>query len=134
MGKDFIVSPGLDNRVGLFVAMEAFRLCARAKLPVGILESANIKADQNAEGDDDDVDVEPFPSHGSDGMPAPFMFDVSTERLFEELEPLAVPILPLNDREFTLSCFLLAPSSSFSFFCVVVTFGISDVLARIRSP
>lgn len=36
LGKDLVCSPGIDNKAGLFVVMEALRLCAKAKLSVGV--------------------------------------------------------------------------------------------------
>lgn len=50
LGNDFIVSPGLDDRVGLFVAMEALRLCAGAKLNVGLYAVSTVQEEVGLRG------------------------------------------------------------------------------------
>lgn len=50
MGKDFIVSPGLDDKVGLFIAMEALRLCSKSKLNVGLYAVSTVQEEVGLRG------------------------------------------------------------------------------------
>lgn len=50
LGDDFIVSPGLDDKVGLFVAMEALRLCAGSKLDVGLFAVSTVQEEVGLRG------------------------------------------------------------------------------------
>ncbi len=50
LGNDLIVSPGLDDRVGLFVAMEALRLCAEGKLNVGLYAVSTVQEEVGLRG------------------------------------------------------------------------------------
>lgn len=50
MGKDLIISPGLDDKVGLFIAMEALRLCAKAKLKVGLYAVSTVQEEVGLRG------------------------------------------------------------------------------------
>jgi tetrahedral aminopeptidase len=45
-----IVSPGMDDRVGLFVAMETLRLCARGKLEVGLYAVSTVQEEVGLRG------------------------------------------------------------------------------------
>jgi tetrahedral aminopeptidase len=45
-----IVSPGIDNRSGLFVAMEALRLCAGKKLQVGLFAVSTVQEELGLRG------------------------------------------------------------------------------------
>lgn len=47
---DLITGPGLDNRVGLFVAMEALRLCAKSKLSVGLYAVSTVQEEVGLRG------------------------------------------------------------------------------------
>ncbi len=46
----FISSPGLDDKVGLFVVMEALRLCARSKLNVGLFSVSTVQEEVGLRG------------------------------------------------------------------------------------
>lgn len=48
--NDLITAPGLDNRVGLFVAMETLRLCARAKLDVALYSVSTVQEEIGLRG------------------------------------------------------------------------------------
>lgn len=50
LGNDLIVSPGLDDRVGLFVALEALRLCAGSKLNVGLYAVSTVQEEVGLRG------------------------------------------------------------------------------------
>lgn len=50
MGKDLICGPGLDDRVGLFVAMEALKLCVKAKLNVGLFAVSTVQEEVGLRG------------------------------------------------------------------------------------
>lgn len=50
LGPDLISAPGLDDKVGLFVAMEALRLCARAKLKVGLYAVSTVQEEVGLRG------------------------------------------------------------------------------------
>ncbi len=50
LGKDFIAGPGLDDRVGLFVVMEALRLCANAKLDVALYSVSTVQEEVGLRG------------------------------------------------------------------------------------
>ncbi len=45
-----ISSPGLDDKVGLFVAMEALRLCARSRLNVGLYAVSTVQEEVGLRG------------------------------------------------------------------------------------
>ena len=48
--NSLICSPGIDNRVGLFVVMEALRLCARAKLNVALYSVSTVQEEIGLRG------------------------------------------------------------------------------------
>lgn len=48
--NDRIISPGLDNKVGTFVVMEALRLCAEAKIDVGLYSVATVQEEIGLRG------------------------------------------------------------------------------------
>lgn len=50
LGKDLICSPGIDDKVGLFVAMEALRLCASSKLKVGLYAVSTVQEEVGLRG------------------------------------------------------------------------------------
>jgi len=50
LGSDLICSPGLDDKVGLFVAMEALRLCSKAKLNVGLYAVSTVQEEVGLRG------------------------------------------------------------------------------------
>ncbi len=50
VGKDFICGPGLDDRVGLFVAMETLKLCVKAKLNVGLYSVSTVQEEVGLRG------------------------------------------------------------------------------------
>ncbi len=48
--EDLICSPGLDDKAGLFVAMEALRLCSTAKLKVGLFAASTVQEEVGLRG------------------------------------------------------------------------------------
>ncbi|MCB0317718.1 MAG: M42 family metallopeptidase [Bdellovibrionales bacterium] len=48
--NDIIVGPGLDNKVGVFVAMEALRLCANKKLDVALYSVSTVQEEIGLRG------------------------------------------------------------------------------------
>lgn len=50
LGDDLIVSPGLDDKVGLFVAMEAMRLCAESSLSVALYSVSTVQEEVGLRG------------------------------------------------------------------------------------
>jgi tetrahedral aminopeptidase len=50
MGKDLICAPGLDDRVGLFVAMEALKLCTKMKLSVALFAVSTVQEEVGLRG------------------------------------------------------------------------------------
>lgn len=50
LGKDFVTAPGLDNRVGLFVAMETLRRCVNKKLAVGLFAVSTVQEEVGLRG------------------------------------------------------------------------------------
>ncbi|MCB0309649.1 MAG: M42 family metallopeptidase, partial [Bdellovibrionales bacterium] len=46
----FVCSPGMDDKVGLFVAMEALRLCASSKLQVGLYSVSTVQEEVGLRG------------------------------------------------------------------------------------
>ncbi len=50
LGPDLVCSPGLDDKVGLFVAMEALRLCARSKLNVALYAVSTVQEEVGLRG------------------------------------------------------------------------------------
>lgn len=50
LGNDFICAPGLDDRVGLFVVMEALRLCKGSKLNVGLFAVSTVQEEVGLRG------------------------------------------------------------------------------------
>ncbi len=48
--NDLISAPGIDNRVGLFVVMEALRLCAKAKLNVALYAVSTVQEEIGRRG------------------------------------------------------------------------------------
>jgi putative aminopeptidase FrvX len=50
LGKDYIVSPGLDDKVGLFVAMESLRLCSGKKSNVALYAVSTVQEEVGLRG------------------------------------------------------------------------------------
>lgn len=50
LGNGLICSPGLDDKVGLFVAMETLRVCARRKLNVGLYAVSTVQEEVGLRG------------------------------------------------------------------------------------
>lgn len=50
MGGDFIMSPGLDDKVGLFVAMEALRIASKSKLDVALYSVSTVQEEVGLRG------------------------------------------------------------------------------------
>lgn len=50
LGKDLFSSPGADDKVGVFIAMEALRLCAKAKLNVGLYAVSTVQEEVGLRG------------------------------------------------------------------------------------
>jgi tetrahedral aminopeptidase len=50
LGKDLIAGPGLDDRVGLFVAMEALILCVKKKLNVALYAVSTVQEEVGLRG------------------------------------------------------------------------------------
>jgi putative aminopeptidase FrvX len=50
LSDDLIVAPGLDNRVGLFVVMEALRMCANTKLNVALYAVSTVQEEVGLRG------------------------------------------------------------------------------------
>ena len=50
LGNDLITSPGLDDKVGLFIAMEVIRVCATAKLAVGLYSVSTVQEEIGLRG------------------------------------------------------------------------------------
>lgn len=50
LGADLICAAGLDDRVGLFVCMEALRLCARTKLDVALYAVSTVQEEVGLRG------------------------------------------------------------------------------------
>ncbi len=50
LANDLICSPALDDKAGLFVAMEAFRLCAKAKLNVALYAVSTVQEEVGLRG------------------------------------------------------------------------------------
>lgn len=51
LGTDLISSPGLDDKVGLFIAMETLRLCAGIKkLPIGLFAVSTVQEEVGLRG------------------------------------------------------------------------------------
>lgn len=50
LGKDLICSPGLDDKVGLFIAMETLRMCAEAKLEVALYSVSTVQEEVGVRG------------------------------------------------------------------------------------
>lgn len=50
LGPDLIASPALDDKVGLFIAMEALRLCAKAKLNVALYAVSTVQEEVGLRG------------------------------------------------------------------------------------
>jgi len=48
--NDLICSPGLDDKAGLFIVMEALRLCARAKLNVALYSVSTVQEEVGLRG------------------------------------------------------------------------------------
>jgi len=48
--NDFISGPGLDDKVGLFIVMEALRLCARSKLSVALYAVSTVQEEVGLRG------------------------------------------------------------------------------------
>ncbi len=50
LGKDLITAPGLDDKVGVFIAMEALKLCAKAKIAVGVYAVSTVQEEVGLRG------------------------------------------------------------------------------------
>lgn len=50
MGNDLICAPGLDDKVGLFVAMETLRVCSSKKLNVGLYAVSTVQEEVGLRG------------------------------------------------------------------------------------
>jgi putative aminopeptidase FrvX len=50
LSKDLISSPGLDDKLGLFVAMETLRLCSTKKLKVGLYAVSTVQEEVGLRG------------------------------------------------------------------------------------
>lgn len=50
LGSDLICAPGLDDKVGLFIAMEALRLCVGSKLSVGLYAVSTVQEEVGLRG------------------------------------------------------------------------------------
>ncbi len=50
LSSDLVSSPGLDDKVGLFIAMEALRLCAKSKLSVGLFAASTVQEEVGLRG------------------------------------------------------------------------------------
>lgn len=50
LGKDLICAPGLDDKVGLFIAMEALRLCAKARMSVALYAVSTVQEEVGLRG------------------------------------------------------------------------------------
>lgn len=50
LGKDLISAPGLDDKVGVFIAMEALKLCSKAKLNVGLYAASTVQEEVGLRG------------------------------------------------------------------------------------
>jgi len=50
LSKDFITAPGLDDKVGLFIVMEALRLLKREKLTVGVYAVSTVQEEVGLRG------------------------------------------------------------------------------------
>jgi endoglucanase len=48
--NNLVCSPGIDDKAGLFVAMEALRLCAKAKLSVGLYAVSTVQEEVGLRG------------------------------------------------------------------------------------
>lgn len=48
--NDYISSPGLDDKVGLFIVMEALRLCARSRLSVALYAVSTVQEEVGLRG------------------------------------------------------------------------------------
>ena len=48
--SDLVTSPGLDDKVGLFVALEALRLCSRKKLDVALYAASTVQEEVGLRG------------------------------------------------------------------------------------
>lgn len=50
LGQDFISSPGMDDKVGVFIAMEALRLCSKSKLSVALYAVSTVQEEVGLRG------------------------------------------------------------------------------------
>jgi putative aminopeptidase FrvX len=50
LSSDLICSPGLDDKVGLFIAMEALKLCAKSKLNVALYAVSTVQEEVGLRG------------------------------------------------------------------------------------
>ncbi|MBX7138046.1 MAG: M42 family metallopeptidase [Oligoflexia bacterium] len=50
LGNQMICAPGLDDKAGLYIAMEALRLCAKAKLAVGVYAVSTVQEEVGLRG------------------------------------------------------------------------------------
>lgn len=73
LNNDLVVSPGFDNKAGLFVAMEALRLCSESKISVALYSVSTVQeeiglrgAQTAAYGINPDVGIAIDVTHASD--------------------------------------------------------------------
>lgn len=50
LSNDLITSPGLDDKVGVFIVMEALKLCAKSKLSVGLVSVSTVQEEVGLRG------------------------------------------------------------------------------------
>lgn len=50
LGKDLISAPGLDDKVGVFIVMEALKICSKAKLNVGLYSVSTVQEEVGLRG------------------------------------------------------------------------------------
>ena len=50
LSNDLVSSPGLDDKVGVFIAMEALRLCTKGKLNVGVYAVSTVQEEVGLRG------------------------------------------------------------------------------------
>lgn len=50
LNNDFFCAPGVDDRVGVFIAMETLKLCSKAKLNVGLVSVSTVQEEVGLRG------------------------------------------------------------------------------------
>ena len=50
LSKDLISAPGLDDKVGVFIAMEALKICRKAKINVGVFAVSTVQEEVGLRG------------------------------------------------------------------------------------